>query len=469
MKEGIVPKGKIITLACIGFVAGTGVFSFIKPPGSFECLVISVAAAGLLTVARIKRVRLAQIITALIIGFGFGGWRYGLVIENIPSDAIRSYNGTEVRFIGIVIKEPQYGPERQRLVVRATKANGKAASGNVQLSLFPYPRYRYGDELDISCLLETPENREFAYDRYLARYGIYSLCNRPKIRLISSEKGNAAMAFLLRVKSAAFEIAKRYLPSPESDLALPIVFGGDGGLDDATTESFRRVGLTHIMAVSGFNVSLLAVIIGAGLSLAGLKRPVAFILSSLIISAYVAMVGAPASAVRAGILSILLLFSLVVGRAADISRTILIVGVGTLLVNPRMLRDDIGWQLSFLAIYGLVYIHPLVQKGMLYLTRGKAKFVLDMLGATIAAQIATTPVTLYRFGQVSLIAPLANMLVVWIIPVLTIAVIIAIILTAIFPSLGLMFFFPAWVMIKYIFFVVERLALLSWSVITTGD
>jgi competence protein ComEC len=137
----------------------------------------------------------------------------------------------------------------------------------------------------------------------------------------------------------------------------------------------------------------------------------------------------------------------------------------TLIVNPRLLRDDIGWQLSFLAILGLIYLQPLLQKGVMKITANKGKLFFEALNATIAAQIATAPVILYNFGNFSVIAPIANLLVVWVVPVLTITMMASLALTAIFPSLGLFFFLPCWIMVKYIFWIVQILSGLSWAAV----
>lgn len=452
--EGPVRKGLIATLTCLGFVVGIGIFSFGKWLSEEWCIIITIF---LIFLCLFFKKYYLKVIFIMLIGFFLGGWRYSLSYPVITSDHISYYNNQEKTFRGEVSKEPVEKPQGWQLTIRTEK-------GKVLISTPKWPRYDYGDILEITCRLEKPESEEFTYDRYLARYGIYSVCYRPTIRFISGNGGNLIYRFIITTKQKAYEIARNSIPEPEASLALPVVFGGGQDIDEDITEQFRRTGLTHIMAVSGFNVSLLTALLGIGLYSFGLRRKVVFYITSLLITGYVIMVGAPASAVRAGIMSLVLLLAITIGRLAQLPRTVLLVAVMTLVVNPRLLRDDIGWQLSFLAIFGLIYVFPLIQKLGMKLSQGKGKLLIEALAATLAAQIATAPVIIYNFGQFSLIAPLANLLIVWVVPMLTITMIVSLILTAIFPTLGLIFFFPCWLMVKYIFWVVQLLSQAGWAV-----
>lgn len=490
MKEGKLPKGRIVTYLCCGFSLGITIFSFIKPLTETE----SVFCSGVILLAGVVARKLVwkkwlQISLFLILGGALGMWRYVVSEPVITPSHISFYNGQMVSFSGIVIKEPVDKGDGWQLTVKAiemmeassrggirnrTNGTGRAAApkqvvGLVLISLPPLPRYEYGDRLRVSCTLKKPENKEFAYDRYLARYGIYSLCSRPRLAREGKGEGNQAVALLLRVKRRSYHLAQAYMPEPTASLALPVVFGGGQGIEEDITDSFRRTGLTHIMAVSGFNVSLLAALLGFGFVAVGISRRSAFFATSTVISAYVVMVGAPASAVRAGVMSVFLLFALTVGRLVSLPRSVLLVAAATLLVNPRLMRDDIGWQLSFLALLGLMYILPYLEKMSLLLTKGKYKAFITALMATVAAQVATAPVILYNFGNFSIIAPLANLLVVWVVPILTVAMMAALPLAALFPTLGSILFFPSWAMVKYIFFVVEFLSGFSWAAIEIKD
>lgn len=452
--EGPLGKGFVTTLACLGFVAGIGVFSFGKWIGEEWCIGLAVFLVFIFLFSRKYYLKIGIVV---LIGFLLGGWRYNISYPVITSEHISYYNNQTKTFTGEISKEPVEKGEGWQLTITTKE-------GKVLVSASKWPRYEYGDIIEITCRLERPESEEFAYDRYLARHGIYSVCYRPQITFISKDGGNPIYRFIITVKQRAYEIARNAIPEPEASLALPVVFGGGQDIDEDITEQFRRTGLTHIMAVSGFNVSLLTALIGLGLYSLGLRRKLVFYITSFLIIGYVIMVGAPASAVRAGVMSLVLLLAITVGRLAQLPRTVLLVAVMTLLANPRLFRDDIGWQLSFLAILGLLYVLPSIQKLGMRLSREKGKWIVEALAATIAAQIATAPVIIYNFEQFSLIAPLANLLVVWVVPILTITMMASLALTAIFPPLGLIFFFPCWLMVKYIFWIVQLLSQVGWAV-----
>lgn len=465
--EGTIPKGRVVTLASFGIIAGIGVFSFKQLLPTEWCLVLAVASA-VLTFSFRRKSKLA-LVCILLAGSALGTWRYSVGKVVLTPHHISFYNQEKVEFIGIVDKEPVEKPQGWQLTIKVERGIEPALplTGLVLVSVPTWPQYSYGERLRISCRLEKPENHDFAYNRYLARFNIYSLCNRPQIKILERDKGEPWRAWIVNFKQHAYRLAQTNLPEPTAGLALPVVFGNGQLIDEDINNDFRRTGLTHIMAVSGFNVSLLTVLVGLLLRSVGLRRRTTFLLTTVIIFVYVVMVGAPASAVRAGVMSLLLLLALTVGRLADLPRTILLVAVMTLLVNPRLLRDDIGWQLSFLALLGLIYLHPWLQKMATKLSHGKGKWIIEGLMATIAAQVATAPVIIYNFGQFSVIAPIANLLVVWVIPLLTITMMISLALTAIFPALGLIFFFPCWLMVKYIFWIVQTLSAVpgaSWEI-----
>lgn len=456
--EGSLPKGRVIFIACLGFIFGIGLFSFEQILSGAWCFGLAVVCCLFSIWLNSRKKLLLTIIVIITGGFFLAGCRYSLSYPVINSEHISFHNGQVRTFEGLINKEPVEKNQGWQLTIATSQ-------GKVLVTTDRWPEYKYGDYVEIVCKLEAPENTDFPYDRYLARFEIYSLCSRPDIKLLRSKEGNFFIQWIIAIKQQAYIIAQANLPEPESSLALPVVFGGGQGIDEDITEEFRRTGLTHIMAVSGFNVSLLTILIGLGLNALGLRRRLVFYVTSLIITAYVVMVGAPASAVRAGVMSLFLLAALTLGRLVSLPRSVVLVAVTTLVVNPRLLRDDIGWQLSFLAILGLMYLQPLLQKGVMKIAQDKGKLVSEALTATIAAQIATAPVILYNFGNFSIVAPIANLLVVWVVPILTIAMMAALVLTAVFPVLGLVFFFPDWLMVKYIFFVVQTLSRLSWAAI----
>ncbi len=253
------------------------------------------------------------------------------------------------------------------------------------------------------------------------------------------------------------------MSEPESSLARPIFFGGHKGLDQKVRDDFQKTGLTHIMAVSGFNVSILAVIVMAVLLALGISRRYSFYIAVMILAAYIVMVGLPASAMRAGLMGFLVLWALKLGRLNKMTNSLVLTAAVLLLINPKLLRDDVGFQLSFLAIAGLVYAYPILEAVWQKIKLPKLKGLSDGLLITLAAQVFTLPILAYNFSQISLIAPLANLAVLWTLPVLTIFILIALPLSWAVPGLSFIFFLPSLILTEYILIVVKYLAGLPFS------
>ncbi len=400
----------------------------------------------------------------LIAGVALFSWH-----EHTASpQTIDYYIGQKVSFYGEIISEPTVKGKTVEVDVEVLQfSNKNQVEGKVRLRTTPWPRLAYGDKVLVVCQPEKPENSEFNYQRYLARYGIYALCFRAEVEKLGEGGGNPLKRKLYSIKNYSKKILERHIGEPESSLIGPVLFGGGDEIGKEILNDFRRSGLTHIMAVSGFNVAILAAGLGYVFFLCGLRRKLVFLFSALATAAYVILVGAPPSAVRAGIMSILVIYALAIGRLSRLLNVVIITAAGTLIFNPRLLAADIGWQLSFAAVLGLMYLHPIIKKGLDKILPKRLNMLGDIVAATLAAQLSTTPISLYHFGQISLISPLANILVVWTIPFLTAASAIALPIAALLPALGDILFLPSFFIAKYIIWIVSIMARPEWATFET--
>jgi len=428
---------------------------------------------------------------ASILFFSF--WRYGVSLPEDAPDKIWHYNqsadgsgGRAVIARGIISKEPDIRESSQKLEINVSEicldnesggeCRGLKARGKVLVTTALYPEYKYGDELVFQGELKQPEEfNGFAYDRYLARYEIYSVCYYPKIlpplslplsKGESTHPDNWFYGKIFVLKNFLTGLIDAGLSEPESSLARPVVFGGQRGLEQKIRDDFQKVGLTHIMAVSGFNISIIAAIVMAGLLASGLNRRQAFYLAVMFLAVYIIIVGAPASAMRAGLMGVLVLWALKLGRLNKITNSLVLTAAILLLINPKLLRDDVGFQLSFLAIAGLVYVYPILEALWQKMRLPKFKGVSDALLITLAAQVFTLPILAYNFSQISLIAPLANLAVLWAVPILTILILAALPLAALLPNLAFIFFLPSLILTKYILATVKFFAAWPHSYLT---
>lgn len=168
----------------------------------------------------------------------------------------------------------------------------------------------------------------------------------------------------------------------------------------------------------------------------------------------------------------LVLFAIYSGRFSKPINLLIFTAAFLLLINPKLLLNDIGFQLSFLAVLGIIWFYPvfnnLITKNLLKDLNPKGgliKTLIILISVTLSAQILILPIIAYNFSQISLISPISNLLILWILPFLMIAILIALILGLILPSFAFLFFFPAGILLKYVIIIVNYLAQIPYSYI----
>lgn len=203
------------------------------------------------------------------------------------------------------------------------------------------------------------------------------------------------------------------IPEPAASLARGYLIGGSSGLPDEVIKNFRRLSLTHILAVSGYNVTIVVIVIMSAATLF-LKRAKATLFSCLGITLFSFVAGLSASVVRASFMGIFMIISSAFGRIVSPARVLIITGSVMALFSPLAPFYDIGFQLSFLAVAGLLYIVPVLEKRLGALE--KVPGLKESLSSTLAAQIAVSPLIAYYFGSLSIMGILANLLITPLIP-----------------------------------------------------
>lgn len=450
-RENHFKRSKIFLAGCLGFILGLSFASYTPPVNAMAVFILFWVLAIASLAFWPRKISLGFLmLTCAVLGY----WRYQLT--NTPSEVARYYD-KNITAVGIVSQEPEIKPMGINLTLKLTNINGQVLGDKILVSVSAWEHFNYGDEVRLECLLAKPEPIEdFAYDRYLARWGIYGTCRAERIVLVAKNKGNPWLATLNKIRQTSDQIIKRHLPNQEANLASAMVLGGKSNLGPEITKAFSASGLTHIIAISGMNITLIVILLFNLLLFLGLRRQVVFWVVVVVITSYVLLIGVPASAVRAGIMGLLGLWAVYLGRLNNLDNVLVATAVITLLFNPLLLRDDVGWQLSFLALAGIIYLYPIGQK---FLTSKQSfiNFLLDSLALTVAAQLPTWPIIAINFGQISLIAVVANLLAVWIAPALLVVLLIALGLSAIFPWVW--WWLPALFGLKYLIDV----ALLSAS------
>ena len=408
--------------------------------------------------ARPARTRLGFIIFALLIVLVGFFWRNQFFPTN-STDDINYYNDKTMTFTGIVSAEPDVRIDSQKLTIVVKEYKGKVLVKTMQ-----YPEYSYGDLLAIKCKLQKPEPIEdFRYDKFLARDGIYSVCYNPSIKKISSGHGNYAYALILKLKKGIEKRINSTISEPQAALLGGILLGSRRGLPADLMDEFNRVGITHIIAISGYNITIIvAVLMTLAKSLyINRKKVLWFIVPSLIL--FVVLTGMSASVVRATIMGLLVVVAGHVGRKSSPKNILIAAAAVMAFINPRIILWDAGFQLSFLATCGLMFLSPKLKK---YFVKVPEKFGLqENLTSTFSAIIMTLPLILFNFKRLSIIAPVANLLVLPTIPLAMLLGFIQVLVAIISKSLGQIIGWFTWAVLAYVLSVVEILGSFSWSAI----
>lgn len=270
-----------------------------------------------------------------------------------------------------------------------------------------------GERMLFSCQLEQPKNfsPSFDYRMFLAKEGIGYICQHAEKseRLPDDMFGRIWATFY--VPKHIFERAlSKILSEPESGLAKGLLLGGDQYLPAALKADFTRIGLTHMIAVSGYNITLIVQgMLAIGLFL-GMWRRQAVWIALVGIVFFIIMIGVPASAARAGAMALLVFGAFQMGRLTRPLPILLFAAAVMLLFHPLLLRYDLGFQLSFLATLGIIVAEPYQQYISPSSWLGKSFF--EILFITFVVELFVLPIILFSFHTFSPLIFIGNFLVI---------------------------------------------------------
>jgi len=429
-----------LALACLG---GILLAYLIKIPNwlwilgvsaSLILLVITLALPKKLSFTHLLRkyLRSDQRLPGLVLSaiFFFGGWRYTVTRPVITPEHVAFYNGRgTVQLIGTMIKPPDPRDSHTNLVIAVdslrmlnedlAEVASNQMSGQVLIQIKSWQEFEYGDQLLITGQLETPfESADFSYQDYLANKDIFSLMPYAKVEKITSGQGKPIRAFLYELQSKSLDTLHDLFHSPESDLLAGILLGRDQGLSHELQEAFRKTGTSHIIAISGFNIAILAGLF-SGVFTRLLGRRWGALTAVVGIIGYSLLVGGEAAVVRAAIMGGLGVLGGMFGRRQNGLNSLGLAVMPMLLINPNLLWD-IGFQLSASATLGLIlYAQPLeerfIKTARNWMTEERAQKLVgpasEFLLFTFAAQVMTLPIIAYHFGGISWLAMIANPLI----------------------------------------------------------
>lgn len=475
-------KSKTFTFYCFCFLIGVAVASVFDIRLSPFVIYISGISLALIVFLsfRLARFKISNSfwipptpvvrMTSIIL---FGVVRYAWLFPANTSDQIQFYAPNKVELAGTIIDEPDVRIDGVRYTIEASslelKGGNQKVSGWTYAKYDLYPRFQYGDEVKVNCTLQIPKPIEdktggqaFRYDLYLARYHIFSTCEHPWIEKVDSGGGSQIFAWMLQGKNFLATKITALWPEPDASFMAGLLYGYRGGLGKLN-DLFSRTGVTHIVAISGFNITVIATILINLCVYLCVPRQKAFWFVSIGIVLFVIFTGASASVVRAGVMGIIALLAKYVGRVSRIGNVLLLAAVTMALQNPLVLMFDAGFQLSFLSTLGLVYLSPCLEKYGKYFPEFAS--IRENILSTASAILMTLPLILYQFGRLSIVSPIVNIAILWIIPWLMIAGVAAVITGILYWPIGQWVAWVGWIGMEYAIGVVRWFAHLPFAAI----
>lgn len=398
-----------------------------------------------------------------------GGLLAGLVYQDhLPGPgSVAHRTDQEVRLEGTVVYQKISGGNQQ-LRLADLQVDETAVQDRALVYTGEYPSFNYGDRVVVRCELEAPEPFEgFRYDRYLASKNVYATCyTREAPLLIATDQGNPAKALVMRLRSTLLERIDQTFGEPHGSLLAGLLLG-EQRFSDEWQDIFLRTGTTHIVAASGYNVSVVTFILFGVLVYFGVRRQQAFWFLLVAIAGYVILAGAEAAVMRAGIMAAIVLVARQLGRKTDMFGVILLTVAIMLVANPFLLRDDVGFQLSVASTIALVYFAPLVEAKFKFIP--EALTIRESFTATVAATTITLPIIIINFARLSIIGPLANLLILPFVPYAMAFGALAIVVSFLSSSLAAAVGAPAWALLTLILTIARSLAALPFATIEIGQ
>ncbi len=443
---------KIFLYFCLSFVGGIFIGSIFTPPILF---IWTGLILGLIFISVLFKRKKLVIVGFCILFLVLGIWRYETTELRIMKSELRQFNDSEekITLIGVISDEPDLKEKSQKLTIEAESLNGtRIEEGRVLITVYRYPEYKYGDKLKAVGKLKTPSDdiNGFNYRDYLKKDGIYSVMDFPKMELIGQGFGNPVMKTLFSFKNKFKETAQQFISPPQEGVLEALVFGDEENISKEWKDKLNFTGTRHITAVSGMNITIISVLLLNFLLALGLWRSAGFLFFNYSINFIYFNDWRSGFGVRAGIMAGVFLTAQHFGRMSAASRAVVFASTFMLLLNPLLLKLDVGFQLSFLAILGMIYLQPIFSDFLKKVPNFKFFPLKTTLSATLSAQVFTLPILVYNFGYIPLISPIANILIVPFLAPITILIFVFGLFGMIFGPLGYILSWPTWLCLTYI-------------------
>jgi competence protein ComEC len=471
-------------------LSGAWLLGILAGPVSGLSPLLAVSALVPLSISfLLRRKRKLLLLSGLWIVVFFVGVLHFRTVQSIPRTGdLSSYNNIGVVEIrGHVDGVPETGSAGARIRLSATgikpRAEWQPVSGAVLLTVPRYPEYRYGDVLVVKGALQgrpparTASANESSYWEYLGDHEVYSTLYYPDVELVGRGQGQGVLRWLYSAREDLGRTLARVLPEPQASLAQGIVLGMRANIPAGLKTDFVRTGTAHLLAISGVNLTIVAgILVAITLRLLGRRHYVYIWVTLVVVWFYTCLTGAEAPVVRDAIMLTLFLVADLLGRQRSAVVALALAAAIMVGLNPTTLGDA-SFQLSFAAMAGLVFVFPPLQSLTdrtidRFLPDGRGHDLCgvfaDSLGVSLAAVIATLPLTAYYFGVFSWVGPLATLVTMPVMSAIIVTSILAAATGLLVLAVGQAVAWLAWLPLSYLVVAVGALAAVPGASQPTG-
>lgn len=347
------------------------------------------------------------------------------------------------------------------------KENRYLSNKNSKNSSF---KLKYGDKIEFYLEYEKPSTARnymgFDYSNYLKTKKIFGTVNLKEedVEIISHDNSNIILRKIYELRNLMKTKIEKLLPKETSELCLGMLIGETSGIEENMQENFRDSNLSHILAVSGANVSYIIVSITYIFNKMCLRKRLSKIISIILLILFMLLTGCTSSVNRACIMAILMLIAELLYRKSDVYNNLAISALILLIINPYSLLD-IGFQLSYMGTIGIVFLHDKIGS-FIKINNKIVKYFFEMIAVTTCANLAIIPIMMFHFNTISLTFYFSNIIVG---PILGIVVIIGFIMffiSLIFTPISSLIAIVLNLMLKFIIKIAEITANMPFSKIT---
>lgn len=347
------------------------------------------------------------------------------------------------------------------------KENRYLSNKNSKNSSF---KLKYGDKIEFYLEYEKPSTARnymgFDYSNYLKTKKIFGTVNLKEedVEIISHDNSNIILRKIYKLRNLMKTKIEKLLPKETSGLCLGMLIGETSGIEENMQENFRDSNLSHILAVSGANVSYIIVSITYIFNKMYLRKRLSKIISIILLILFMLLTGCTSSVNRTCIMAILMLIAELLYRKSDVYNNLAISALILLIINPYSLLD-IGFQLSYMGTIGIVFLHDKIGN-FIKINNKIVKYFFEMIAVTTCANLAIIPIMMFHFNTISLTFYFSNIIVG---PILGIVVIIGFIMffiSLIFTPISSLIAIVLNLMLKFIIKIAEITANMPFSKIT---